>query len=491
MIPSRHGRFVRWARARPGSRPTPAHPVLGQLVLLTLLLAQAVPAAGATVPAPSVELVLPADALLTGYLGFEARVRGAVDRVGFQLDGRPLLSRRTPPYRVEVDLGPLPAFHTLRAIAYGADGRELARDQRFLNRPPHRFAIHLVASRPASGALDQARVQVRAEVPIDHTLARVELYRGEQHLVTLPAPPDAYPIPLDGPHTPVVVRVRGLLDDGREAEDAVVINGPQAAEIVHVDLVEVYATVLDRRGRPVAGLTAGDFTVRENGEPQPLRRFEPVHDLPLHATILLDTSASMAPRLAAARRAAVRFFDQTVQSRDDAVALIAFSDRPRVIAPYTADHERFSKGLEGLRAAHSTALYDSLVYGLYYQGGLEGHRALLLISDGDDEISRNSLELALDYARHAQVTVYSVGLALEGQGSKRILARLADETGGRSFSVAQPEDLDAIYQTVLNELRARYLLVYQSPGVGRGFRNVEVAVAGRGLRVRAMRGYTP
>lgn len=439
----------------------------------------------------ALSLRLPAGEVHTGVVRIEAEVAGEARRVDFEIEGRSALTRRKPPYAIEVDLGPLPRALALRATAYAADGAVVAGAERVINGGPHRFTVSLVEPIPGTRANRGVPVAVAAQPPQDTELERVELWRGDQRIVTLFDPPFEHLLPLAEPGATTVIRARGVLDDGTDAEDAVVINGPPATEVVSVDLVEVYAAVVDRRDRPVAGLGAEAFTVLEARQPQVLRRFEQVHDLPVHATILLDTSASMARRLGTARDAASRFFDHAVASERDAVALIAFNDRPRVVAPYTHDRAAFAAGIAKLSAARSTALYDSLVYALYYQGGLSGQRALLVISDGEDEISRYSEDEALEYARRARVTLYTVGLALDGDGSRRTLARLAEETGGRSFFVDDAEALNDVYQTILDELRSRYLLVYQSPGTGRGFRQIDVRVAGRGLSVRAPRGYYP
>lgn len=466
--------------------------VLGGILAISGLAAAA--AIGDADPsAVEIELVLPPGDVLTGYLRFEARLDGAADRVAFELDGKPIMRRNQPPYVLEIDVGHLPRRRLLRAVAYDAAGRVLAADERTLNGGPHRFAVRIERPLAAAGGsiAGDFEVRVAAEVPAGRHIERLELYRGDQPVVSLEQPPFRHRLAVADTAAPLVLRAVGVLDDGRIAEDAVVLGGAKAAAEVAVDLVELYVTVTDRADRLVTGLAAADFRVLENDAAIVPRRFERVEDLPIHATVLLDTSASMAPRIAAARQAVVRFFDQAVRSADDAVALVAFNDRPTLVAAYTSDREAFARALAGLGAARSTALFDSLVYALYYQGGLAGQRALLLVSDGADEISRFSLDDALEYAQRAQVTIYTVGLDLGGAGSRRTLERLAAETGGRSFWVAGADELDGVYSSVLGELRARYLLVYQSPSVGDGFRRIDVSVGGRGLRARAMRGYFP
>lgn len=449
-----------------------------------------------------IELIVPPGEVHTGYLRFEARLLGKpakvrlVDRVAFEVDGRPALVRDMPPFAIQVDIGHLPRQRVIRAIALGTNGAVLAVDQHTINGGPHRFALRFVEPLPDASSLAAGGVDIGVEptVPEGRVLARLEIFDGDTVLARFDGPPYRLALPAIE-DLPLVLRARGELDDGRSTEDAVVLGGAPAAAEVAVDLVEVYVTVTDGRERPIPDLTVDAFSVAEEGVRVIPRQFERVENLPVHATVLLDTSASMAPRIGPARDAVIRFFAQAVRDEDDAVALIAFNDRAHLIAPYTHDSEQFAAAVDGLRAARSTALYDSLVYALYYQGGIDGHRALLLVSDGADEISRFSLDDALEYAQRARVTIYTVGLDLGGDGSRRTLERMAAETGGRSFFVDAPDELESVYQSVLRELRSRYLLVYQSPADDssdrRRFRRVDVTVKGRGLRARAMRGYIP
>ena len=110
--------------------------------------------------------------------------------------------------------------------------------------------------------------------------------------------------------------------------------------------------------------------------------------------------------------------------------MITFNDRPNLAVKFTNDLDELAGGLAGLKAERGTALYDSLVFSLYYFNGIKGQRALLLLSDGKDEGSRFSFEETLEYARRAGVTIYTIGLGDDAAHKK--LAKLAEETGGRA-----------------------------------------------------------
>ena len=132
------------------------------------------------------------------------------------------------------------------------------------------------------------------------------------------------------------------------------------------------------------------------------------------------------------------------------------------------------------------------MFGLYYLAGVKGQRALLLLSDGKDEASRFDFEETLDYARRAGVAIYVIGL-LQDPGGRMRLARLADETGGRAFFLTDLAKLASIYSLIQEELRAQYLLTYQSSKAGDddAFRSITVKVARRDLTPRTLSGYYP
>jgi VWFA-related protein len=157
--------------------------------------------------------------------------------------------------------------------------------------------------------------------------------------------------------------------------------------------------------------------------------------------------------------------------------------------------EALAGGLAGLKAERGTALYDSVVFSLFYFNGLKGQRALLVLSDGKDENSRFTVEQMLDFARRAGVAIYTIGLGVSRTEfeTRKILKTLAEETGGRSFFIGEIGELAPIYASIQKELRSRYLLAYQSTNTSRDlkFRSVEVEVDRPGVEAKTMRGYYP
>jgi len=446
----------------------------------------------------AIRILTPPPGLITGKLRVEAAATGSgISKVSFELDGRPVLAKTKPPYSVELNLGDQPRIHNLKALALDGAGRKLAEDEIQLNVGPHRFAVRLVE--PQSGKTYRAslRAQAQVEVPEGDKLDRVEFFLNDDRVATLYQPPFTQPILVpQGRQDVTYVRAVAYLADGNSTEDLVLINAPDFTQRVDVQFVELYTSVVDGKGRPAEGLTKDDFTVFEDGARQQVRRFELVRDVPVYAGILLDTSASMSEgeKLDQAVRGALRFFQKVITPKDRA-AVITFSDQPNLAVRFTSQEPVLAGGLAGLTAAGNTALYDSLIYALYYFGGVKGKRAIVILSDGKDEGSRHPFSEALEYARRSGVALYTVGINLSTSDTdvRLKLSRLADETGGRFFFIERAGELEGIYDTIQKELRSQYLLAYQSSKEGDPdkFRTIEVKLAKPGLEAKTLRGYYP
>ncbi|MCG8459103.1 MAG: VWA domain-containing protein [Holophagales bacterium] len=431
----------------------------------------------------------------TGLVRIDTMALGpSLDRVTFFLDDRPVLTKKSPPYDVELDLGDVPRSRVLRVEAEDSDGEVVASDEMMINSGDHRFDVRLEEPRPGRTYRHSLRAEANVVVPKGEVVERVELYLNDDKVATLYQPPWVHPIVLPELGEIAYVRAVAYTPSGTMTEDLVFVNAPANLEEIDVEFVELYTLVLDRGNRPVLGLERDDFAVFEDDVPQDMVRFELVRNLPIHAAILLDTSASMQDRLSQARDAALRFFEQAITPRDRATT-ITFNDHPNLTADFTNDLEALASGLAGLEAERGTALYDALIYSLYYFNGIKGQRAILLLSDGQDESSRFEFDDVLEFARRAGVSIYTIGLQLSRRhlDARRKLSRLSEETGGRSFFLEDVAELDGIYATIQEELRSRYLLAYQSNNTSGSdaFRSIEVSVDSPGAEAKTLRGYYP
>jgi Ca-activated chloride channel family protein len=455
--------------------------------------------AGAVIPdEQGIRILRPPPGLLTGKVRLEATTTGeGIARVSFLLNGKTILTKGRPPYSVELNLGDQPRLHSLTAVALDASGKTLAEDEVLLNTGPHRFSVRLVEPQPGKSYRASLRAQAQVDLPEGEKLDRVELYLNETLLATLYQPPFVQPILIPQNQDLTYVRAVAYLADGNSSEDTVMVNVPgDFTDQVNVQLVELFTSVVDGRGRPVEGLTKSDFKVYEDGVEQEVRRFELVRDVPIYAGVLLDTSGSMGERngdkLQAAVRGALTFFENVITPKDRA-AVITFADEPSLAVRFTNQQEVLAGGLAGLTAEGDTALHDSLIYALYYFGGLKGKRAIILLSDGQDFGSKYGFGEALEYARRSGVAIYAVGIDLREFETRTKLQKLAEETGGRAFFVNVSGELAKVFEVVEKEVRSQYLLAYQSsnPGQDEKFRAVEVKVARPGLEAKTLRGYYP
>jgi Ca-activated chloride channel family protein len=442
----------------------------------------------------SVRLIPPESSkLLSGPTRFDTLVAGTVDKVEFYLDDKKILTRNRPPFNVEVDLGAFPSVHTLRADALDAAGAQVAGDQLILNSGGYRFVAKLREPRPGKRYEQSLQARVEVEVPGGRSLDRVEIFLNETRVATLYQEPFVQAIVLPSKAEVGYVRAVAYLPDGNSTEDLVFINAPPGElEEVKVQFVELYSSVLGRDGRPVQGLGKDDFQVYEDGVKQQIARFEEVENLPIHIGVMIDTSASMIGILDDVRKAALSFFQRSLEPKDRA-AVITFSSFPRLAVELTADKTQLGRGLAGLAPEGKTALYDSVMFGLYYFAGIKGQRAILLLSDGRDEGSRFDFEQTLDYARRAGVTLYTIGYRLGDLGARGKLQKLAEETGGSSFFIDDNDGIAKVYESIEREMRSQLLIAYQSNNRSDDgqFRRVELKVGRPDVTVKTLSGYYP
>lgn len=435
----------------------------------------------------------PADVVL-GLWRADAVVTGTrIKKVIFKVDGTEQLIRSSAPYSAELRLSRFPTEQVVRAEGYDEKGELVAADEVIVNQP--RGALGVWITEPPKGTkVTGSRARVRAEVmiPDGRRIEKMELRLNDQVAASLTKPPWQADLTLPSDEVVYVTAV-ATLDDGARAEAVRFLRAPEYVEEVEVNLVELYVTVTDRGNQLVSGLTQDDFEVLEAGQRQEITKFEVVENRPLTIGMLLDTSGSMAQSLAQAQSAAAGFLRSVLKPRDKAFA-VSFASRTRLDMPPTDDAEGVALALSGLQAVGDTALHDAVVHSLYYFRGMTGQRALVLLSDGDDNASWFKYDDALDYARRSGVAIYAIGYNVPTLGGLRSkLEQLSRETGGRVFYANKTEELPSVYAEIEKELRSRYLLTYNaaaSTGPA-GARAVDVKVKKGGAKTRVSRGVYP
>jgi len=255
-----------------------------------------------------------------------------------------------------------------------------------------------------------------------------------------------------------------------------------------VQLVEVYATVIDAKGEPVTGLRREDFEIYENNQVQDVETFI-AGEFPLTVALGVDRSWSMAGEpLRLAKQASQSFLKQL--KPDDRSMVLAISSEADVIAPLTMDRLNQSHEIAVLEPWSTTALHDAIVAALDRLEPESGRQALVVFSDGQDRYSKTTAAQVVERARRSNALIYPIAF---GRTRPPLLAELAVLTGGRSFLLKDPRELERTLSEIAKELRYQYLLGYAPvdpvDGAAPEWRSIRVAVKKPGLRVRARDGY--
>ena len=263
-----------------------------------------------------------------------------------------------------------------------------------------------------------------------------------------------------------------------------------------VDEVTLHATVVDDKNRLVTTLDRSDFTVYEDGQPQKVTSFRR-EDIPVAMGIVIDNSGSMRDKRTAVNAAAINFVRSS--NPQDKVFIVNFNEDFFLDQDYTASIPKLKDALERIEARGGTALYDAVVASsdhLKKSGTLE-KKVLLVVTDGEDNASRESLEQAIRRLQEENgPTVYTIGLLGEehSKRARRALREMAEETGGVAFFPQGVNEVDAITQQIAHDIRNQYTIGYKpsKPQGEGGFRTVKVDANAKGykkLQVRTRSGY--
>ena len=268
--------------------------------------------------------------------------------------------------------------------------------------------------------------------------------------------------------------------------------------IKRVDEVNVVFTVMDKRGRFVKNLKAENFTVLDDRKPvQSVVNFRAETDLPLRVGLLVDASASIRDRFRFEQEAAVEFLNQTVRYKKDLAFVLGFDSEREVTQDFTDNTEKLSRGVRMLRPGGGTAMYDAMYYScrdklMNLDERFAVRRAIILLSDGEDNQSRVTREEAIAMCQRAEVVIYTISTNITGRTPwDRVLERIAEASGGRAFFPFKLDDVANALQEIQEELRSQYAVAYRPADFvadGR-FREIEIKTRGKKYNVRARKGY--
>jgi VWFA-related protein len=288
------------------------------------------------------------------------------------------------------------------------------------------------------------------------------------------------------------------------AASGLAVNPPDESVLTikkRVDEVNVLFIATDRHGKFVRDLGENDFAfLDDNKPPQSINNFRRETDLPLQLGLLVDTSGSVRSRFDFEQQATISFLQQTLRPNYDKAFVMGFSSHTQVSQDFTDNVALLARGVQSLHNGGGTALYDA-VYRACHDKLMRDkdnverptRRAIIVVSDGEDNQSEVSRAQAIEMAQRAEVIIYAIstddsGLILRGDN---VLQQLADATGGRAFFPYKMKDIKNSFSAIADELRSQYVVSYRPADFdadGR-YRSIAITALKKDLQVRARKGY--
>ena len=424
-----------------------------------------------------------------------------IGRVEFFLDGRRRGRVGKPPFRTRINLADAPREQTLEVRAYSVRGAYVGDDRVVLNRFDPPFAVRIGAIKPRETGSPAVQVETSIAVPRGAVLERVEFYRGERLVDTADSLPQ-HPatggfravtgnVPTNDLSPQDYVRVTARLADGRELEDAELLQGAEFKGEIDVQLIHLQVLVVDADGNPVGGLRTADSRIVEDGEQKAVEELQRAGDVPLILGMAIDSSASMKPVWNQLRSVAGAFLESSLTAEDRAF-LVDFDETIRLLQPLTGSAPALRRRLERLVANGGTALNDGILFSLVQYGNKPGRRALVVVTDGVDIDSRSEPEQAGAFAERVGIPLYFIDLGRDqialldtntpdgdtqtpsmrtARSTRHVLEmrQLARRSGGRLFRIdleLPPPDFVArtheVFDRIKDDLRLQHVLTYYS-----------------------------
>jgi VWFA-related protein len=265
-----------------------------------------------------------------------------------------------------------------------------------------------------------------------------------------------------------------------------------------VDEVNVLFIATDKHGKFVRNLNQTDFSFLDNHlPPESIISFHSDTDLPIEMGLLVDTSGSVRERFAFEQDAATGFLDHVIRQHFDQAFVEGFSSHAQITQDFTDNPVLLSVGIRHMRDGGGTAMFDAIYHACKEKfKDSPDHavrRALIIVSDGEDNQSEVSEAQAIEAAQRAQVTIYTIstddsGLVLRGD---QVMQQIADATGGRAFLPYKIKDITRSFSAIEDELRSQYVVSYHPAGFNAdgAYRSIQITALKKDLQIRARRGY--
>jgi VWFA-related protein len=316
---------------------------------------------------------------------------------------------------------------------------------------------------------------------------------------TSPAPPSTRQ-PVTPPTAPAAGPPAGTATGSAATPANSADDVPLTTITKRVDEVNVVFTVTDKRGKFVKDLKENDFQIIDDNKPGQMRSFRNETNLPLRVGLLIDASNSVRDRFKFEQEAAIEFLNQIIRPRSDRAFVIGFDTTPEVTQDFTDNSELLSKGIRALRPGGGTAMYDAIYYACrdkllaFDKGTTEAtRRAIILLSDGEDNQSRVSREEAIEMAQKAEVIIYAIstntsGIKLRGD---KVMEYFAEQTGGRAFFPFKIQEVSDAFSQIQDELRSQYAISYKPADFqfNGKYHKIDILADNKKYKVRSRKGY--
>lgn len=465
--------------------------------------------------------------LLEGRVEVETLiVDPSIGSVDFFLDGRRVRRARGLPFSARIDLAAPPREQTLEVRAYSVRGAFVGGDRLVLNRIDPPFGIRIGAVTPSEADGDSVEVEARVAVPRGAFLERVDFYRNEDLAWTVDdlsryGAAGGFRTVRGNLETPDLspndyVRVTARLADGRELEDAQLVEGVTFKGEIDVQLIHLQVLVVDAGGAPVDGMAAADFRILEDGQWRTVEDVRQAGDVPLILGMAIDSSASMRPIWSQLRSVVGTFLDSSLAG-DDRAFLVDFDESIRLLQHPTSNLRALRTSMDRLVSNGGTALNDGILFSLVLYEDEPGRRALVVVTDGVDIDSRSEPGQAAAFAERVGIPLYLIDLGRDrialpngngadgGSAGAQLIrtARSADhvlrmrqqarQSGGRLFRI-DPElpapvfvsRVEEVFGQIREDLRRQQVLTYYTGRPVGSAIDPEVQVVREGLTVKSV-----
>ncbi len=320
--------------------------------------------------------------------------------------------------------------------------------------------IKIISPTPNDLVVGKTRIIVEAYENND-SLDKIEFYVDGRLIYTAEKPPYAYTYDFGNIATERIIKCLGYINGLVKTSDALRTKPFKLTYMSKVKVIEIHASVLDKKEQLVKNLSVKDFIVFDNDIEMKITHFDK-EKVPLYLVLLFDKSASMKYNLEKTKLITKNFIKNII-SKKDYISFVAFDDKMHLISLFTQDIENLFKEIDTFQASGGTALYDAIAYSYSLFSKEMRRKAIVIISDGKDESSHLNFSQALNFCKKGGIPIFSIaqGQSIKTKELRKILKTIAENTGGITISSEKIENLKPALSYIDEIIKSQYLLGYE------------------------------